>query len=611
MATRAQLIKALEAADAAGDTEAATELAKALKAGAGTPAPAPAPAPEPVAALPADEPSRGAQVADFAGRVGENMLAGGDVALSIASGGPAQIAGGLAGLAGTVLFDAETGMEWLNKATNALQWDPKTDKGRRAIQTVSEVVGAAEQVVDDGIWRWTGGDPNRSAMAKSIVFGGPAVLTGGRTLAKVRESGKRWDQMAKRAEDLGIPVDRRKIGPAVVERAKERSSARGAGMQEVQRQLIKEKEKRRAEVEAGYEEALRTPAYTMVDDVKQFQRGFADGLIKEGFDLEEMPILQKRLDDLEILDYRIPGQMTDMKSPTNLASLQSLDMIRKRINRNRSTNPAENVALNRLKHNLDDFIENQFDKDAIIAANAADRAQLPELQARWKNATKTAQEYKADFSDNRTIDRLVNQKDVTLEQMRSWIFGANAINPNGQSVAVVNRIAKLTGGKDSKVMQGLRQDALWDVMEPLLRDNGPDFMGFIRKAETFEKKNRRLLTALGVDKRQLHDLRRAAKAAEHAAQSGLGEFGWRRALAQALFGHDIARRALRVRFMTRIMEHVTGAKRVSKRQLLRDITGEDHRTSVNDWAPELGVQAQMSDMFGTDEWEYEFIPEGQ
>lgn len=147
MPDRDRLIKALKAADAAGDTAAATKFASALRQTS---------AQAPVAEA---APQKGGLLGELGGI--------GETALSMGTGMVGSAVGGLAGIAGSVLPGEQgQGARWTEGVQNALTYQPRTEEGQRD----SGLLAKPFELLDKGA-TWLG-DPteaNKSPLAATAI----------------------------------------------------------------------------------------------------------------------------------------------------------------------------------------------------------------------------------------------------------------------------------------------------------------------------------------------------------------------------------------------------------------------------------------------------------
>jgi hypothetical protein len=155
MATEQQLMKALRAADAANDTRAAKLFrSKIMELRAGQ---QPAVTPQPDITAQPEIVAEPQVEAEPTFNPLEQMVGGQENMLSMATGGAASIAGGLAGLVGSVLPGPEgQGADVAKRVQEAGTYQPRTDAGKAMQQGAGEVIepliGMATQVPGDFVY---------------------------------------------------------------------------------------------------------------------------------------------------------------------------------------------------------------------------------------------------------------------------------------------------------------------------------------------------------------------------------------------------------------------------------------------------------------------------
>jgi len=242
---------------------------------------------------------------------------------------------------------------------------------------------------------------------------------------------------------------------------------------------------------------------------------------------------------------------------------------------NRSADPSENAALGAMKGIYDSYLDAQLNADLITGD--------PRAVQRWKDARQATIDYKNEFDANRVI-RQLGDNDTTPEQVKNWILGANSVGAKKEAGLVVEQL-KNTLGVDSPSMGILRQEVLFDIVEPLLRET-PNFKTFATKFDNFVKNNPTLSNELFPDSvGNLGTLRRFATAIENNTASGL-DLNINQTIARVLFGHEIAKGAVRVNLGTNLLNLVRSTAGLSNKQrLLSEALGYDITSPLLPKAP--------------------------
>jgi hypothetical protein len=228
----------------------------------------------------------------------------------------------------------------------------------------------------------------------------------------------------------------------------------------------------------------------------------------------------------------------------------------------------------------------------------------------WRGARRANADYRRRFRDEKVIRDMVDIE-ATPETVRQWIFGTNAVGARKESAQFVQRI-KQELGEDSPQFAALRADAAHDIMRPLFRegpDGGPDLRGFIRNYDEMVRRNRSLAEELfGENLEGLQNLRDIAQAHRGRPIAAAHELpGFSRIAAVGLFGHQLARGALR-RVGAEAAINALGRQFEPgvQRRMIADILGYDANAPMFDVS--AGVRAQA--IIGTLEEEARRDPRG-
>lgn len=278
------------------------------------------------------------------------------------------------------------------------------------------------------------------------------------------------------------------------------SRSRGEGMSAVRSGVQRERNIARQNADNLFD-AARNPesgsAYVLQPQVRGFSSNARGRLMEQGFDVENLPKLGRRLSELD--------ELANTKG-ASATKLNALEMWRRRVGKAKSADPEEAEALRVLKGEYDDWMTNQFNNDLISGNKDAITA--------WRNARTAWAEFKQRFDDTKVIQDLA-KKDTTVEQMRQWVFNANAINANNEAGKVVAGLNRILGAK-SPEMDALRREFIFDVAEPLMRPS-PNIRAFLSNYEKAVRKNPSLIKELFPDE-----------------VGGLGDFGQLAALARGI-----------------------------------------------------------------------------
>jgi len=482
-------------------------------------------------------------------------------------------AGIIEGVSSFIAGDDEPLMRASEAASNAVQnrrragtFVPRGGAGRESLAAVSRPVEAlfrnviqpgAEQIAD------VTGSPAIGAAVQTFAETFPPGLARPRpsAVARRREGGQR---LAEIEEATGVDVGARADvqGQQIATSAAAQTggqTVRAQNFDLIQNELVNARELAKTNVDNLYLSARETKAAIPVRQIDNLNTAVIESL--RNVDKVDKTILNRRLAELE--------EITALPDTASV-KLNALSDYRARLGKeNRGVNPAENRAMGIIKGQVDSFMDAMFNADMISGDPAA-------IQ-RWKDARGAHNQYKANFDDNKVIQQLSTQQ-ATPEQIKQWIIGTNATGAKKQSGDVVNRIGDLIG-RDSPGFSAIRQDTLFDIMQPLLQEN-PNLPGFVRNYDTFVRNNDTLTKALFpesvVPMRELRNL----VSSTSKVQSPRFQFNMTQAIVRTYFGHALSKGQARMSMFMAGIDAIKNASSTSrKRQITSDLLGFD--PSVN------------------------------
>lgn len=509
-----------------------------------------------------------AQEASERGRsVGETVTGAGETALTLGTGAIAEPVAGLSGL-GQGVVSAVRGDDdplarmagRVEQAQEGLTFQPRSETG----QEFTQAVAAPFQFVQEEVIRPAGEAAMRATGSPAV---GAGVQTAGEALpAAVGVRGTRSAIRGRRdirseeqfAREQGIDIRQRGEPQAEqIAAAGERTTdvrSRGENLPEVQQAVVRARELQKETVDRLFEEARATRAGLPVEEAREFtplaRQSVAD------FDTENMPVVQKRLNELDRLN-----ELPDDAS----VRLQAIDQWRRRLTRNRpaKSDTAQNAAIDILKGQLDRFLEDKFTADMISGD--------PSAIAKWRDARGAFQYLRETFDENRVI-RDIARQNATPEEMRQWVFGSSLVGAKKQAGNTVKRLKEIVG-EDSPQFRGLRDDATLDLIDPLLQDT-PNLKGFARNYDRLIKNNKTVANEL-FKPEQLQFFERLRNHAR--ANARRGEGGTKTPVDQMaipwLIGHGIAKGAARIRLARTITDRLRESS--NKRAYLGEVFGYD------------------------------------
>lgn len=508
----------------------------------------------------------------------EQLVGAGEFVLSMATGAGAQVVGGLAGLAEGVATFVEGGdasqaaAERVEEITERFTFQPKTEAGQRVQETVGKVfeplmaaaTAAGESVIDPNVALGKGvGSPLLAAGVQTGIEMLPSLF-GARSPGTItrRQRSAQTEAALQAATDIGvdpsarIPVQRQQV----IESAEaqtggqiERAERFGGIQKAVQQARTVEK----GRVNKLYDEARATEGAIQQAPIGDYIVSAREAL--KTFDIEDMPTIRNRMADLEELATR----------PNNpVITLNELALFRQRINTNRpsrNANPQEFAANGILKGQLDSFLNAQFNSDMITGNPAA--------VTKWRTANEAFKEFKNTFDADKTIRQFADEE-VNPIEARNWIFGMGSLGGKSESANLVTRLKNIVG-EDSPSMTALRQEALFDIMEPLLREE-PNLIAFTQKYDRLVRNNKQLADALFPESiTDLDKLRSFAGAAEVARGPGI-KLDVPASISKALWGNALAQGAMKVSFGAQALKLMQRAvSKSDKRRVMESVLGYD------------------------------------
>ena len=460
---------------------------------------------------------------------------------------------------------------------------PLTESGRESMQNLAPVF--------QGLERLTTGAGNITTDLTGSPALGTAVKTGletlplGLTRSRPIVGGVRLT-MEQRAADLAelnrvaerqgvdLSADQSTQREQIINTANERVGGQtvvGENFDQVQQAVIDARARDKKIVDGLYKEARRTG-----DNASIYQADFRPLLdavneTLEGYDIDvpEMQTVRNSLARLEEFSTRDPNAIVTMNEVANF---------QKRLNR-QSPDPSVNSAKGAMARHTRTWLQSLYDRDMISGDQQA--------VTNWRMANSAYNEFKDTFDENATVARLHEQK-TTPEQVKNWIFGSGAVGARRESGLVVEKLGEILG-RDSPQFASLRQEVLFDVLEPLLKAE-PNFRQFTQRYDQFRRNNPTIERDLLPDSSQaLGELRNIAAAVERGETAAIN-IDLSRGVAVAMFGHGIAQQGFKVNLAYRAINAMRGqASATRQRQIMADMLGYDPNMPLIPLAPALGA----------------------
>ena len=509
-----------------------------------------------------------------------------DLALTVASAGVGEVLGGLTGLANLAITrDPDEAARRVNEVSDFITVGPLTSGGKKALEEVGPALAVldesatdfAEQLANSPSPFGPHGNPVETAtVIKTALLGGLELVPAGKpgvSMAKTARNLKaKQKEVLKIAEDNGIRLSLDEFGDSVIEAAQRQASdRRGVNTPLVAEALAQQRKIDTDRRAALFDEARSSNTFVETRPVRELGGVSEKSLVDRGFDLgaENMAPVRRTLQELAGPEFGFaPGQ--------NLAvNLNMLEMVRRRINKRLGSDRQVNTALNSIKKDIDRFLDNEFNLAAIEAGQIKPGSSALSGEARgldaWKRARAANVEWHKRFSEDKVISWLID-RDATPTEMRQWIMGASAMGAKKPAANTVMRMREILGDNHPAI-EGLRQDFIFELVEPLLKDQ-PGFKQFINTYDTTIRRNPDLVEALQLDKTALNDLRDLARVQIDLPPGGVIFNDLKdviRNVSRLAVGHGIAKAGVRVQLTSRIGNYLAGTDVMGPKAILEDI----------------------------------------
>tara|TARA_R110002094_G_scaffold157781_2_gene144044 strand:+ start:10891 stop:12681 length:1791 start_codon:yes stop_codon:yes gene_type:complete len=494
---------------------------------------------------------------------GEELKGVGETGLALATSAATVPAAGIAGLTTAAIPGGKTGPEGVESVLSK-GFQPRSEAGIETLSNVSAPFAAIEEVTTGAgnVALDLTGSPAVATAVKTGLESLPMLL-GGRSRGSRTLNDRNVDvaSVLEETGNLGLDVG----APIVRQRGQVVDAAKDVAGQT-----------QRAEGFGAVQEALRkarTVEEAYVDNL-YFDARKADAEISTSRGTDMMGVIDEALSDRIITNKITPSTRGSLKRLDEIMSgdLDDPVTIRKimeyRIENNaiRNSKKPDNAALSIINNTVDSFLRAEVTNDLIKGDKTA--------VAKWQEAFKGTQAFNEIFNTEKVIKDLSTRLDATPETAKQMIMGLNSVNAKTQAGEVVRQIGEIVG-KDSPEFGALRQEALFDIVAPLLKEE-PNFKMFAENYDKFVRNNKTLWDELSPDSTgEMLTLRRFVSNLERGSRQGL-DLNLNQTVARILFGHEIAKGAVRVNLGTNLMNIVRGTAGSSPKQLLiSDFTGYD------------------------------------
>ncbi|MGB5608478.1 hypothetical protein [Eudoraea sp.] len=525
----------------------------------------------------------------------------GELGLTMISGAVGEIAGGLIALGQGAFTDATVDdmANTVNAVSDAFTFTPKTYAGQKILQGIGIPLTYLDNGARDLSTYLASDNPLAATAIYSTIMGGTELL-GLKGVSKLKPGQAvkvREAKVNQIASDMGINLTQSKLPGDVVKAANQMApGTRHANAQQLQMDLYDARRQSRAHLQTRVEAARSVDASVKASDVANFGKSAEALLRAEGYDLASMDAVRTILDDFKdiknvsplegrraaaqaeqssiILPNSVTNNLAKAAKSTE-ASLNEIWTLRNRIEKSMVAESRvqglpdginQNMALRLLDRKLDEFLDFQYVNDMVSGDVVAIDA--------WRAADAARVHHNRRFNADRDIKKLVDL-DATPEQITAYIRGSSTVSPAKQSASVIRRIKDILGN-DHPSVQGIKQDYLFEIVEPLMTDTpGPNFTKFIQNYDNIVRNNPSIVKELGLNMGQLEDLRNFAVVADRLPNKGrmITTQAIATAISRLWVGHSIAKQGMKVSIFARVLGALFGRDTVSAKRILSEATG--------------------------------------
>lgn len=494
--------------------------------------------------------------------------------------GTAAFAEPFAGWAGIIDLVRGEGLDNATHSVDAVRdfitVGPQSTGGREAFKSIAPAMMKLDNAMLD-ISQFVGRD---NELASTAIY---TALLGGLTLVGVKriQTGAlrvsaKMREMQKIADRLGLDVTSQGLTESIFEAAARMTPAE-ASLQAapLRTALLRAHARKQKALDKLRESANADGAFLKARDVKSFAGGQFASLKRQGFDLTEMPVLQKQMRRLFQIDKKDPAfnrlrtkeglvEAADVISLDNVQSvrnsMQQILEARAKVTNNTARVFRENKALQQTVNNIDEFLANGLHRDLI----AGDAASIK----RWQKFHRANSKFNNQFNVDRTIRQLMDLE-ASPATLNQWLLGATAVGAKKQASMTMQRITKILG-KDHPAVEGIRQEFLYMVAEPLIAAE-PNLRMFIRNYDKIVRRNGDLVRSMGLRTSEMEPLLAAAKVAVSLPPKGLIKHmlgNWETAFARYFVGHSIAKAGVRVSLGRTALHVLFGRDQIKQKKLM-------------------------------------------
>lgn len=511
---------------------------------------------------------------EMVGGIGETLLTLGSGLISVPYSGAKATAEEIYRAAHGEYGQIDKMVSTIKETQKNLTYMPQTEAGKASLK----MVAAPFQWVEEkkkALGQWVSDIAGPEAGALAYTTPDALLMFLGTNPAQATRMKLGARELQRKADDLGLDLNQTKGAQAqqLAEVAETKVAGfKGEASPEVVKSLRGAKDVADKIVRLMYKKAERGVAGV---EKAQLSETLAPMIVDslKGYRVSKLPLVKDALIDLTELT----------KKPWAAVSVAELEAWRKTINRMKpaTTDRTQQAALSIIKGQYDKFMEHQFINDMIVG----DKTVVKD----WQLARGARERVGKMFDDNAVISKLIDQK-LTPEQVRGFLFGASDTGFSAQAGGTIRAIKDVIG-KDSPAMKALHDDALLNILDPLLLDT-PNMGMFTKRYRDIARKNRTVLKELFTDT-ELQDMASFARAIGKKGTDDVTVVGSLSTfMARMMVGHGIAKGQARIGITKGIMDiFAQSAGRSTRRKILEEILG------YNPYMPLFSVGAPVRGAF--------------
>ena len=534
----------------------------------------------------------GREAGRVVGDLAKNTVGMGEIGLTMATGYAAEALGGVAGmLTGLLNIGKERlGMEpssvqaaqAVAAVTDALTFEPRTDAGEEYLQSMAApLVWVDDHARELSTWGGHAG-PVVSMLTYTAIMGGLDLVALGklRGLRNVTGVHKRLQEIEETAGAMGVKLNKNDMPGSIVDAARKMSPEERAANAPALRQALLDARALEAQRLAQVQQQARANSKIQnLENIGEWGEATKHSLVLDKHNVSAMPHVQQVLKEVDEVGKMVTGDNTSIHlNPKQRADLGIAQLDRATDTllgiENRLSNKFldeipgdERIALQKVKNELENFIDNKYATDLA----SGDPARLQQ----WANASKAKSQYNARWNEDRALRTLLNKEAEPFE-ISEYVRGQSAIGAKPQAVRTVRRLKEILG-ENHPAIEGIKLDYTFDLVSPLFGET-PSLSKFIKGVDAAFSNNKSLMTEMGMETSDIRKLRDMAVAAQNIpSQSRMGLLHDIRKIIRGGFvlgmGSSLAKAAQKINIATGLTTMATGINlsRHSKKAILMDV----------------------------------------